>query len=237
MLFGISERGEGCWEVVSEMQVDGTAEFWCCAWIGIKNYRCDPPKTVTTCRCAGTTRSCVIQLKRNTLEWVTLPELLDFQVYNCLETSDSGRKILRHILSRVNKTEQTKWILGECIRCTTKTLQYTKERKSWQLPVLYADAGAGKKKTFDTFLTELLVNNHRFAGLKDSLIRDRVICEIHETNLWRQPLRETELTLQECICTCRASELFGTDRNVGQTLQRVKMTKSEYSRDKSTSQH
>lgn len=94
-----------------------------------------------------------------------------------------------------------------------------------------------KKKTFDTFLTELLANNHRFAGLKDSLIRDRVICEIQETNLWRQPLRETELTLQECICTCRASELFGTDRNVGQTLQRVKMTKSEYSRDKSTSQH
>ena len=62
-------------------------------------------------------------------------------------------------------------------------------------------------------LTDMYVNKLRklastcdFGDLKDSLIRDRIVVGIRDTNVRRRLLREKELTLQSCIDICRASE-------------------------------
>ena len=68
----------------------------------------------------------------------------------------------------------------------------------------------------DAFLTELkvLAANSNFGDLKDSFIRDRIICGINSSVLRERLLRQTELDLDKCVKAFRASELSKANMNI-----------------------
>ncbi|XP_036347184.1 uncharacterized protein LOC118756529 [Rhagoletis pomonella] len=64
-------------------------------------------------------------------------------------------------------------------------------------------------ENFTNYLTDLktLSATCGFGNLKDSLIKDRVVCGIRDTELRNRLLREENLDLDKCIPICRAVEL------------------------------
>lgn len=64
-------------------------------------------------------------------------------------------------------------------------------------------------ESIDIFLTDLkkLSINCNFGNLKDSLIRDRVVCGIIDNRVRDSLLRESDLTLTKCINICKSAEL------------------------------
>lgn len=64
-------------------------------------------------------------------------------------------------------------------------------------------------ETFDLFLTDLkkLSKQCGFDTLKDSLIKDRIISGLSDSNLKNRLLREEDLDLEKCVRICKASEL------------------------------
>lgn len=62
---------------------------------------------------------------------------------------------------------------------------------------------------FDDFLVDLkkLSSTCGFENLRDSLIRDRIICGISNTSLKDRLLREGDLTLEKCVDICKVAEL------------------------------
>jgi hypothetical protein len=64
-------------------------------------------------------------------------------------------------------------------------------------------------ETFDKYVTELkiLASTCNYGVLHDSLIRDRFICGINDSNLRERLLRVADLDLQKCLEICRAAEL------------------------------
>ncbi|KAL0153721.1 hypothetical protein M9458_050974 [Cirrhinus mrigala] len=65
------------------------------------------------------------------------------------------------------------------------------------------------QETFDNFLTDLRLKAKtcNFDQLSDSMIRDQIVFGIGDAKLRQRLLRETELSLQEAIKICQASEL------------------------------
>jgi hypothetical protein len=61
-------------------------------------------------------------------------------------------------------------------------------------------------ETFDKYVTELkiLALTCNYGALHDSLIRDRMICGINDSNLRERLLRVADLDLQKCLEICRA---------------------------------
>ena len=78
-------------------------------------------------------------------------------------------------------------------------------------------------ETFDGFLTELklLAADCNFGELKDSLIRDRIICGIRDPMLRERLLRENALDLTKCVKACQASVLSKARVDVLQKEQEV----------------
>ena len=64
-------------------------------------------------------------------------------------------------------------------------------------------------ESFDKYLTELriLEKSCNFGTLKDSLLRDKIVCGIRDSHLRERLLRETDLTYKKCVAVCRAAEL------------------------------
>jgi hypothetical protein len=64
-------------------------------------------------------------------------------------------------------------------------------------------------ETFDKYVTDLkiLASTCNYGALHDSLIRDRLICGINDSNLREKLLRVADLDLQKCLEICRAAEL------------------------------
>uniref|UniRef100_A0A1B8Y8I2 Gypsy retrotransposon integrase-like protein 1 n=1 Tax=Xenopus tropicalis TaxID=8364 RepID=A0A1B8Y8I2_XENTR len=64
-------------------------------------------------------------------------------------------------------------------------------------------------ENIDTYVTELkiLASTCEFGDIRDSLIRDRIVCGIRDTHLRERLLREENLALEKCLQICRASEL------------------------------
>lgn len=62
--------------------------------------------------------------------------------------------------------------------------------------------------TFDLYLAELytLSKTCNFGDLRDSLIKDRIVCGIADNGLRERLLREKDLTLDKAIDLCRASQ-------------------------------
>ena len=67
-------------------------------------------------------------------------------------------------------------------------------------------------ESFASFLTELkkLSASCGFAELKESLIKDRIICGIRNSSIKNRLLREENLDLEKCATICRAAELAET---------------------------
>ena len=53
----------------------------------------------------------------------------------------------------------------------------------------------------------MLAKTCNFGTLRDSLIRDRIVCGSNNTSMRERLLRERKLTLDSCIQLCRAAEL------------------------------
>jgi hypothetical protein len=64
-------------------------------------------------------------------------------------------------------------------------------------------------KIFDKYVTELkiLASTCNYGALHDSLIIDRLICGINDSNLRERLLRVADLDLQKCLEICRAAKL------------------------------
>lgn len=76
---------------------------------------------------------------------------------------------------------------------------------------------------FDQYLAELhtLSKTCEFGTLRDSLVRDRVVCGTVDNALRERLLRETGLTLDKCVSMCRAAE---TTRAQAKELRRGETT-------------
>ena len=74
---------------------------------------------------------------------------------------------------------------------------------------LFNNRKQGSTETIDAYVTELriLSSSCEFGELRDSLIRDRIVCGVNSESVRLRLLRETDLTLQRAIDLCRASEL------------------------------
>ena len=85
-------------------------------------------------------------------------------------------------------------------------------------------------ESFDTYLTSLcsLVKTCNFGGLKNSLLRDRIVLGLSDNSTRKKLLAEPKLTLEKCINICRANEsttnrsrdITSDEINVKQTTRR-----------------
>lgn len=64
-------------------------------------------------------------------------------------------------------------------------------------------------ENIDKYVTDLrmLASVCNFGQIKDSLIRDRIVCGITSSGLRERILREQDLTLEKCVLICRATKL------------------------------
>ena len=64
-------------------------------------------------------------------------------------------------------------------------------------------------ETIDSYVTELklLAKTCNFGTLRDSLIRDRIVCGLNDASMRERLLREKKLELDVCVQLCRAAEL------------------------------
>ncbi len=64
-------------------------------------------------------------------------------------------------------------------------------------------------ETFDSFIMDLKLKARtcNFGQLQDSMIRDQIVFGINDKKVRERHLRETELTLNEAVRICHASEI------------------------------
>ena len=74
----------------------------------------------------------------------------------------------------------------------------------------------GSSETVDTYVTDLRMKARscEFGELKDSLIRDRIVCGIKSDTVRSRLLRDCDLTLQKAIEICRAAESTETQMKI-----------------------
>lgn len=96
----------------------------------------------------------------------------------------------------------------------------------------------GNDESIDTYVTDLrvLASTCNFGDIKDSLIRDRIVCGNNNPGLRERLLREEKLTLDRCLQLCRATELSreNTKTLQGNTVEEVHMVKQTAGPDKNT---
>ena len=71
-----------------------------------------------------------------------------------------------------------------------------------------------------------------FGDLKDSLVRDRIICGIQDKRLREELLKIPDLDLQRCLSVCRAAELSKTRTKTLEEDEAVNSLKEQIKRDK-----
>lgn len=83
-------------------------------------------------------------------------------------------------------------------------------------------------ENFTSFVTDLkkLSASCEFGTLKDSLIKDRIICGIRDNELKNKLLREENLTLEKCVNICKAAELAEIQIKTMDNENKVKEIKS-----------
>ena len=94
----------------------------------------------------------------------------------------------------------------------------------------------GQDENIDTYVTDLrmLSSTCNFGQIRDSLIRDRIVCGIIDSGLRERLLREDNLTLDKCLQLCRATELSRENSRTlaGHTMEEVHMMKNTAKQDK-----
>ncbi|KAI4887128.1 hypothetical protein NFI96_019030, partial [Prochilodus magdalenae] len=83
----------------------------------------------------------------------------------------------------------------------------------------------GSSENIDCYVTELklLAKTCNFGPLRDSLIRDRIVCGSNSNGMRERLLREKNLTLDTCVQLCRAAELSRENAKTisGPTMEEV----------------
>lgn len=84
-------------------------------------------------------------------------------------------------------------------------------------------------ENFDKYYSELrrLSDTCNFQSLRDSLIRDRIICGVRDAALRERLLREMDLTLEKCVTICRTSELSKEQSKTLENQQSVNQIKKK----------
>ena len=59
----------------------------------------------------------------------------------------------------------------------------------------------------EKFIVDLKILTCNFSTLRESLVRDRIICGIRDSKLREDLLKVADLDLDKCVNACRASEL------------------------------
>ena len=86
----------------------------------------------------------------------------------------------------------------------------------------------------EKFITDLklLATTCNFGDLKDSLVRDRIICGIQDRQLREELLKIPDLDLQRCLSVCRATELSKTRTKTLEESEAVNSLKEQTKGDK-----
>lgn len=83
----------------------------------------------------------------------------------------------------------------------------------------------GQEENIDKYVTDLrvLASTCNFGNIKDSLIRDRIVCGTNSFAMRERLLREDNLTLDKCVQICRASELSKENNKTiqGKTVEEI----------------
>ena len=76
----------------------------------------------------------------------------------------------------------------------------------------------GSDENVESYLTDLkmLASSCNFGDIRDSLIRDRLVCGTNSSARRERLVREEKLTLDTCLHICRATEL---SRKYSRTIQ------------------
>lgn len=117
---------------------------------------------------------------------------------------ESGRELLETLMSDVAVDARTVMnIIAKFDEHCNPSINKTVERYR------FFSKSQGAEQSIDNYVTELrmLAKTCNFGEIKDSLIRDRIVCGINNEGLRERLLREKDLTLQTCVCICRAAEL------------------------------
>lgn len=97
----------------------------------------------------------------------------------------------------------------------------------------------GSDENIDKYVTDLrmLASTCNFGQIKDSLIRDRIVCGISSSVLRERLLREQDLTLEKCVQICRATQLSRENNRTieGRVTEEVHAVKHAVRKEKHTS--
>uniref|UniRef100_A0A1Y1KPK9 Paraneoplastic antigen Ma-like C-terminal domain-containing protein n=1 Tax=Photinus pyralis TaxID=7054 RepID=A0A1Y1KPK9_PHOPY len=113
-----------------------------------------------------------------------------YEIYTTLELSDEERKSWKEVLKKLEVYFKPKE--NETIN---RHMFHTRRQKDGE--------------SIDSFVTDLkkLAQSCNFGDVKDSLIRDIIVCGVIDHKVRDALLRETELDLKKCVDMCRAAEL------------------------------
>lgn len=116
---------------------------------------------------------------------------------------ETGRELCEMLVGSSTDDRTIKLLLEALDQHCNPKLNETVERYRFFMRNQGTDEG------FDKYVTELkmLASTCNFGDIKDSLIRDRIVCSTNSPSLRERLLREENLTLQKCVQICRATEL------------------------------
>ncbi|KAL6490120.1 hypothetical protein MHYP_G00004650 [Metynnis hypsauchen] len=94
----------------------------------------------------------------------------------------------------------------------------------------------GQDESIEKYVTDLksLASTCNFGQIKESLIRDRIVCGTNNAVLRERLLREDKLTLDKCVQLCRATELSRENRQTleGRAVEEVHVIRKYASKDR-----
>ncbi|CAH1241696.1 Hypp6392 [Branchiostoma lanceolatum] len=124
----------------------------------------------------------------------------------------------------VKKKKTFLYLIGEDARKVYETLTFVNAENA---PIAEKDRTVEQVMTFDQYLTELrtLAAECGFGAIKDSLIRDRILCGISDGKVRERLLRESDLTLKRCGEICKAAEI--SRKSIQTTPNGVKLREQE----------
>ncbi|XP_034015876.1 uncharacterized protein LOC117501153 [Thalassophryne amazonica] len=117
---------------------------------------------------------------------------------------ESGRELLDTLMG---DTPKAAWKIADIIKKLDEhcmpSVNETVER------FRFFSRNQGLSETIDCYVTELkvLAKTCNFGTLRDSLIRDRIVCGSNNATMRERLLRQDKQTLESCIQLCRAVEL------------------------------
>ncbi|XP_056456784.1 ETS-related transcription factor Elf-1 isoform X1 [Gadus chalcogrammus] len=133
----------------------------------------------------------------------TEEDMAKVKLFSCL-IGESGRELLDTLMG---VTDKEAWTMDDIIN--TFDEHYNPGANETMERYRFFSKNQGASETIDSYVTELkvLARKCNFGALRDSLIRDRIVCGSHNTGMRDRLLRQKKMTLDTCVRLCRAAEL------------------------------